>query len=371
MKRCKKLLVGLGLMLSLGVTSLTSCGVFGDDGYTITSIETFYDEEAGYTTIRITTSQEEDNIITFTVSDGVTGNGIASISGVPSSDGKSVIVTITYTDPNTPDTVFTIPVVSGKDGKGISSVSTDNDKEGNVVVTFTYTDGTSDSFTIPEGIDGKDGHGIDHYEVDTTDPNVTVITFYFDTITIPPVTIEIPHGEDGVSVTSITQDINNSTNEVAVYIITYSDGSTSTISIDIPQPTMWYHGVNAPTDSTGRDGDYYLNTSTGVVYVKYGGTWVEIFSMRGNGSPIDFDVKFNPYDGTWDDGTNSVLVFKNIEYGDYLDLEDIPVPVKTGYEFDGWYTAPSDSEYAINSGKFTDLTPILKDMTLYPRWTNA
>lgn len=372
MKKAKKLIAALGMLLCVGVTSLTSCSVFGEDGYLITDIETFYDQENGYTVVRITTNSEdeENKIITFTIDDGITGNGIASINGVPSDDGKKVVITITYTDSNVPDTVFEIPVISGKDGRSIQEINTNNDSQGNVVVTFVYNDGTSDSFTIPKGIDGKDGNGIDTVIIDTTSKeSATILIFYFTDTTLPPVEIEIPHGKDGVGITSITKDEDKSSSTVAVYVITLSDGSTSEISIDIPKATVWHHGVSTPSDTIGQEGDYYLNTITGVVYVKYNGKWVEIFSMKGNGSAIDFDVTFNPYDGTWENGSTNSITFANIEYGDYIDLDDIPIPVKAGFTFSGWYTVPSDGQYAVNSGQFTDLTPVLKDMDLYPRWT--
>ena len=371
MKKGKKLFVGLALLLSLGAVSLSSCSLFAEEGYQIIGIETIHDEVGGYTVVRITTNSEdeENKVITFTISDGITGNGIDSITGVPSSDGKSVIVTITYTDPNVPDTVFTIPVISGVDGRGIVGVETSTNQSGNIVVTFTYSDNTTSSFEIPKGIDGKDGNGIDSLVIDkTSKPGYTVIIVYFTDPNTPPYEIEIPNGEDGVGIEKIEKNETKSTSTVAIYTVYLSDGTSYEIEIPIPQATTWLHGVDTPRDSIGKEGDYYLNTTTGVVYVKYSGKWVEIFSMRGNGSAIDFDVTFNPYDGTWSNGTNTSLVFTNIEYGTYIDLDDIPVPVRTGYVFNGWYTTPSDHEYAVNSGQFTDLTPVLKDMELYPRW---
>ena len=37
--------------------------------------------------------------------------------------------------------------------------------------------------------------------------------------------------------------------------------------------SKWYNGTSAPADTLGVDGDYYLNTATGDVYAKAGGTW--------------------------------------------------------------------------------------------------
>ena len=37
--------------------------------------------------------------------------------------------------------------------------------------------------------------------------------------------------------------------------------------------TKWYSGTGAPSDGVGVDNDYYLNTTTGDVYMKASGTW--------------------------------------------------------------------------------------------------
>lgn len=42
--------------------------------------------------------------------------------------------------------------------------------------------------------------------------------------------------------------------------------------------STWYHGAGAPSNGTGIDGDYYLNTTNGDVYTKSSGSW---------GSPIE------------------------------------------------------------------------------------
>ena len=45
---------------------------------------------------------------------------------------------------------------------------------------------------------------------------------------------------------------------------------------------------------------------------------------------------------------------------------EIPTPEREGFTFDGWYTKLNeDGTVNVNAGRFTDLTPILSDMTLY------
>ena len=43
----------------------------------------------------------------------------------------------------------------------------------------------------------------------------------------------------------------------------------------------------------------------------------------------------------------------------------IPVPTRAGYKFVGWYRSRT---VTATSGAFTDLTPILSDLTLYAQW---
>lgn len=378
MKKVSKLF-GLIALMCVGAVSLPSCSVFEDDGYIITDIDTYHDDESGYTVVTIHTNSEDEDeqIITFTIDDGVEGVSIESITSEVSSDGKSVIITISYTDPSYSDTVITVPVVNGKDGRSVTNLSTSYDSNGNVVVTFTYSDGSEDSFTIPKGLDGN---GISNVVVDTTSKEgYTLIIFYFTDPSVPPTVVEIPDGkdgvdgedgkdgEDGVSIVKITKDEAKSNSKVAVYVVLFSDGSTQIIKIDLPQATIWHSGELIPDSTIGKDGDFYLNTLTGYVYRRYGDTWVFIFSMKGSGSPVSFEVTFNLNGGKWsDDSTNSKTYI--VDYGQYLPLDKIPVPIKDGSTFNGWYTALSSDPNFVNAGKFTDLVAVMDDIELYAYW---
>ena len=44
----------------------------------------------------------------------------------------------------------------------------------------------------------------------------------------------------------------------------------------------------------------------------------------------------------------------------------MPSIFREDYTFLGWYTSPNMAN--VNSGQFTDLTPVLCDMTLYAWW---
>jgi hypothetical protein len=46
--------------------------------------------------------------------------------------------------------------------------------------------------------------------------------------------------------------------------------------------TTWHNGTGVPSGGLGDDGDYYLRTSTGAIYVKATGTWSMVFSGSGS-----------------------------------------------------------------------------------------
>ena len=45
--------------------------------------------------------------------------------------------------------------------------------------------------------------------------------------------------------------------------------------------SVWRNGTNAPSNSLGIDGDYYLNTTTGDIYVRSGGAYAKIGNIQG------------------------------------------------------------------------------------------
>jgi hypothetical protein len=52
-----------------------------------------------------------------------------------------------------------------------------------------------------------------------------------------------------------------------------ANGADGAAGADGQDGSKWYSGSGSPSDSTGIDGDFYLNTTTGDVSVKAGGTW--------------------------------------------------------------------------------------------------
>ena len=69
----------------------------------------------------------------------------------------------------------------------------------------------------------------------------------------------------------------------------------------------------------------------------------------------DFTVRFDPNGGT------GAPEARKVAKGATVTLSDI-TPTRSGYSFDGWYTAASGGEM------FTSSTPVIKDITLYAHW---
>lgn len=49
--------------------------------------------------------------------------------------------------------------------------------------------------------------------------------------------------------------------------------------------TKWFSGTNAPVDSQGNNGDYFLKTNTGDIYYKLNNFWSVITNMLGPQGP--------------------------------------------------------------------------------------
>jgi len=173
------------------------------------------------------------------------GRGISSVSR----NSSTGVVTVTYTD-NTTET-FTVSNGSkgdtgdkgdkgdkGDTGNGISSI-TRNSSTG--IVTVTYTNGTTETFTIPNGSKGDTGD----------------------------------KGDTGNGISSITRD-----SSTGVVTVTYTNGATDTFTVP--------NGGKGDTGATGAKGDkgdtgngissIARDSSTGVVTVTYTDGTTDTFS---------------------------------------------------------------------------------------------
>ncbi len=348
---------------------LSSCAFFDtNSGTQIKDVVTNYDTTTGNTIVTISFTNEDTTPVSFTIPQGISGKdgvSIKNISSNLSSDGNSVILTISYSDASIKDTIISVPVVQSK---RIKEVLVDKDTNNNPTIQFVYTDNTkSEVITLPSG---KDGNGINSFQVSDPDSsgNMTVIIEFSDGTSK---TFEIKNGKDGVSIMNITYNEEKSDATTYVLTITYSDGYSEDISLARPTTNKWYVGTTSPEDdqdasSNSITGDFYLNKLTGSVYQKESnGQWAYLFSMKSESSQeekVYHTIYFYPQEGKINNQSGTLMY--NIEEGKTMSLSLIPTPVLENHTFVGWYTDLNN----VNSGKFTDLTPVMEDLKLYAKY---
>ena len=348
------------------LSSLSSCtSLFGGDGYSIASTESYIDPTTGDTIILITFDDEEIAPLKVTIPSGkagVDGNGIKKIE--TSVDQNEFVITIIYTDTSYENTVLRVPITNGKDGISVTGVIVNNETEdGNVIIKFTYSDGTeSPDITIPKGNDGNDGNGIASI---VTLPNeaegtITLVISYTDGREPTRVTLT-----NGVSIDKIEYDEERSSDDYYSLKITYDNGKTENVNLPRPKSTVWYTGVNEPSVTMGKEGDFYINLNEGKVYRKENDEWVWKFTLASS-SPKNINVIFNP-NGGYFNGIEGVYFCPVVE-GKVIPLSSFQIPVYPDHKFLGWYTSAT---YNPNSAKVTDMTPIYSEtnkLNLYAWW---
>ena len=145
--------------------------------------------------------------------------------------------------------------------------------------------------------------------------------------------------------------------------VTYDDGNTDTLFFE--RPNQWLRGSDTPSDLEGVDGDFFFDTAHKIIYMKYRGSWRNIVSFYE--SKITYTVEFNLNDAV-DASLNGEDLFF-IDKGEYFYSYgyDVPVPTRDGYTFLGWYTVRTSNPDP-TMGAFTDLTPVMANITLYAAW---
>lgn len=350
------------LVSILGLASISSCSsFFGGSDYTISNVEQRVDSETGDTIVTITFENEEIAPLTFRIPTVTNGVGIESIT--PDTQNNAVTLKITYTDGNTQE--IRVPIingVNGKDGVSVTDVAVTPQEDGSVTIQFFYSDGSeSEEFLVPKG---DNGVGIaDIVQVPNGDGTYTVTITFTD----PEMPAKELFIQDGVSITSIEFDEENSTEEEYVLVVNFSDNTQDTFSIPRPIPATWLSGRGAPDDANGRNGDFYLDDQSGAVYKKNNGKWERLFSMKNELEQVT--VSFNLRAGEIIDGDEGPYAIKErIPYNSTVKLENIPIPTKVGCEFLGWYASDIVN---INAGKFTNLTTVTSDVCLYAWWSEV
>lgn len=359
----KKRKIAIISLLLLSTTFNTSCSAFfGDDGYVITSTSTTEDDKGNIVlTINFSNDQQPVNV---TIPKGLSGkDGVGIKKVTPTLLDDKVRITIEFTDDSIEDTVIEYPIIHGK---GIESVDVQKDDIGNITIKFAYNDGTeSESFTIPKGLDGN---GILKIEPSNYNPLTKTTTYTITYTNGITTTFEVKDGADGISIMSIEVDEKASTDTDYVLKVTYSDDFVDTITLPKPKANTWLNGTSDyPDTSLGNNGDFYLNLLNGNVYLKENGSWNLKFSIKGEQEETvePAAVLFWDYDDVGETIIETVPAIK----GKNVKIEEIPIPVKENKTFLGWYSTKQNDKYAVNAGKFTNLTVVnSKTLIVYAWW---
>ncbi|MBQ8177566.1 MAG: InlB B-repeat-containing protein [Clostridia bacterium] len=285
---------------------------------------------------------------------GADGKGVINIS--KKSSGLTDIYTLTYSDGTTYDIVIdngtngitphiesngnwylgendTGVVASGEDGVGISGIS--KTTEGLVdSYIITYTNGTTYSFSLNNGINGKNG----------LTPEIGTNGNWWIGETDTGVKAQGDKGETGNGIASIDKA---STGLVDTYTITYTNGETFVFSIA--------NGVDGTTPHIGENGNWWIGDfDTGV---KAGYTSEKV------------TVTFHPNGATFDNTSGLyVQVGENftIELNKYDAIANLPLVEKAGYVFEGWKTGNK-----VTDGYWINGLSISIDLNLYASlWKN-
>lgn len=204
-------------------------------------------------------------------------NGEQGIQGEPGKDGHTPEVKIGENGNwiiDGVDTEISAKGVQGETGNGIEKIELTDTKENVDTYTIFFTDGTTTTFTVTNGVDGEQG-------------------------------IQGEPGKDGHTPTI---EIGENGNRII-------DGVDSKIKAegkDGLDGNTILNGTNNPTNDLGKDGDFYINTSNWDVFLKENGEWISKGCLKGytgvgiktiekTGSEGNVDI----YTITYSDGTTT------------------------------------------------------------------
>ncbi len=204
-------------------------------------------------------------------------NGEQGIQGEPGKDGHTPEVKIGENGNwiiDGVDTEISAKGVQGETGNGIEKIELTDTKENVDTYTIFFTDGTTTTFTVTNGVDGEQG-------------------------------IQGEPGKDGHTPTI---EIGENGNRII-------DGVDSEIKAegkDGLDGNTILNGTNNPTNDLGKDGDFYINTSNWDVFLKDNGEWISKGCLKGytgvgiktiekTGSEGNVDI----YTITYSDGTTT------------------------------------------------------------------
>lgn len=148
--------------------------------------------------------------------------------------------------------------------------------------------------------------------------------------------------------------------------LTGPQGDPGTPGTDGSDGATWYSGAGAPSGALGVDGDHYLNTTTDDVYLKSGGSWSVIGNFAGtNGT--------NGTDGaTWYSGSGAPGAGLGVDGDHYLDTDTGDVYLKSGgsWALEANIQAPP-SDGSVPSASPSTLSAITGLKVIHLRWSSV
>ena len=392
------------ILIVLSLFILTGCGsFFGTEEQTgIANIEK-KELEDGSIQLIITYYDEEIDPVIMTFpkgKDGLKGNGINNIEAVPGDENTKLV--ITYTDTSKLPVEFDIP--HGAEIKEIIVV----DDKGNIIedeeyigakfikVIYTEVDpknpdqNKSSLFELPKG---EKGNGIETIYAGKLNPDGTIdeskrnedgsVTLgikYTDSDELQ--ILNIPSSKSIIKVEA------NDTGNVYKLKIIYNMVDPITgkdyeeFSFIKPKITQWLYGESSPNDGMGNIGDYYFDKTFNIIYFKIeldgypAGHWDEIVNLGSSNQRCEIKFILNLEGAYFEELDSNENVIRNyndkitsLKKGTYFyknnEGKQIPTPRHNEYTFVGWYT---DVPLQIFTSKFTDLTIVNTDITLYALW---
>ena len=303
---------------------------------------------------------------------GELGNGIAEIKTEYDQSAEETLVTIRFTDESMDDVVFPIP-----DGKHVTEIKRFDEDEthSEPYLVFMFSDGSSTSeILLPRGKDGNGIKDVKFEESTGTDGRVSgILKIWLDSDADDkphtfPVTLP-------VGVKSISTVTDASADKYKI-LIEYTDGTKQNLEFDRPKdPNTWISESRAPSNmQDGKNGDFFFDREAKVIYFKQDGVWTKIISFKDESvtHSVTFNINTDDTSAKFADGSREKIF--SVQHGNYLSSAlgnpSVPIPQRTGYTFEGWYTKSvvenTGEEYTIE--RFGNLTPVCSDLILYARW---
>ena len=342
---------------------LSGCSFFrsnDNEAVGIKEILVDYDED-GNALITINYTDKHKEPVTFVLPKGTDGEIGAGIKKIDYEQDEYGVTTVTITF--TKDTMDPVSFVL-QPGKSISDVRFDTDAEGNTLIIFVDSDGNELSpITV---FKGDSGVGIASIEWDIDyETGETIVNMYMsdDPDKENPVTVRIPEGKTGNGIEYISSEKIGS---VIYLTVNYTDGTQDIIPID--STPNWTTGYSKPSNTDGFDGDYFFDIAHDIIYIKENGIWNVAVDFATNSQ--EYNVTFDLNDTSAEPaslvGNRSYAISRGETF--YSSNYSLPIAARVGYTFGGWSTSKTPN---VTNGLFTDLTPVLSDMTLYAVWTIA